>query len=170
MGRHVWPGNYTSRATSAARNLWDPSEVVTQVRVTRLEPGASGNIHFSMKAFDVSPALSTSLTRDVYTAVALVPSSPWLADSAPPAPRITTKRSGGGWELRLTSARGSVARLWTVRWRGEGEWQAMVVPGTTNSVVIRGATAAVVTAIDRAGMESAPVILGLAGGTVVNSP
>ena len=170
MGRHVWPGNYTSRATSAARNLWDPSEVVTQVRVTRLEPGASGNVHFSMKAFDVSPALSTSLTRDVYTDVALVPSSPWLADSAPPAPRITTKRSGGGWELRLTSGPGSVARLWTVRWRGEGEWQAMVLPGSTNSVVIRGATAAVVTAIDRAGMESAPVILGLAGGTVVNSP
>jgi len=170
MGRHMWPGNYSSRATSAARNLWDPSEVVTQVRVTRLEPGASGNVHFSMKAFGVSPALSTSLTRDVYGEVALVPPSPWLTDSAPPAPRIATKRNGGGWEIRLTSAPGSVARLWTVRWRGDREWQAMVVPASTNSVVIRGATAAVVTAIDRAGMESAPVILGLAGGTVVNSP
>ncbi len=170
MGRHVWPGNYTSRATSAARNLWDASEVVTQVRVTRLEPGASGNVHFSMKAFGLSPSLSVSLTRDVYDVAALVPPSPWLADSAPPPPRVTAKRSGAAWDLRLTPATGSVTRLWTVRWRGEGDWHAMIVPGTQTRVVIDGAKAAVVTAIDRSGMESAPVILGLADGSVANTP
>ncbi|MGH7709677.1 MAG: glycoside hydrolase family 10 protein, partial [Gemmatimonadaceae bacterium] len=171
MGRHVWPGNYTSRATSAARNLWDPSEVVAQIRLTRLEPGASGNVHFSMKAFGVSASLAMSLTRDVYGEPALVPPSPWLADSAPRAPRVTAKRHGTDWELRLTPQAGAVARLWTVRWKGDADWRSIVVPGTQRSVVINGAKAAVVTTIDRVGMESTPVVLGLTGAaaSVANS-
>jgi uncharacterized lipoprotein YddW (UPF0748 family) len=171
MGRHVWPGNFTSRATSAARNLWDPAEVVTQVRVTRLQPGASGNVHFSMKAFGLSPALSMSLSRDVYDGPALVPASPWLADSAPPEPRVTAVRKGGGWELRLTPAAGSAVRLWTVRWRDDNAWHAMTIPGAQRSVALNGAKTAVITAIDRTGMESEPVILALSGptGSISNS-
>ncbi|HEY7567719.1 MAG TPA: family 10 glycosylhydrolase [Gemmatimonadaceae bacterium] len=169
MGRHVWPGNYTSRATSAARNLWDPSEVVAQVRVTRLEPGASGNIHFSMQAFGLSTALATSLTRDVYKASALVPPSPWLADSAPPKPTVIAKRTKGHWQLRLTQNQGSMIRLWTVRWRGESAWETETLPATRGSVTLSDAQAAVITVIDRAGMESEPAILALGSGSVVNS-
>lgn len=171
MGRHVWPGNYTSRATSAARNLWDPSEVIAQVRVTRLEPGASGNVHFSMTAFDVSPALATSLTRDVYSQPALVPPSPWLADSAPPKPKVTVRRAKGAgrWELRLTPAPASVIRLWTVRWRGESAWATATLPVSHASITLSDVQTAVVTAIDRVGMESEPVILSLGSGSVTNS-
>lgn len=161
MGRHVWPGNYTSRATPAARSLWDPSEVVTQIKVTRLEPGASGNIHFSMKAFGSSPSLTQSLTRDVYDAHALVPPSPWLADSTPPTPRVSAKHGSKGWELRLTPADKTVVRLWTVRWRDDVGWQSTVLPSTRRSIVLDDAQAAVVTVIDRVGMESAPVVIGL---------
>lgn len=169
MGRHVWPGNFTSRATEAARNLWDPSEVVAQIRVTRLEPGASGNIHFSMKAFGLSTALNTSLTRDVYTAPALVPPSPWLADSAPSKPKVIAKRTKGRWELRLTPNHGSVVRLWTVRWRGESTWETATLPAARSSVTLSDAQAAVITVIDRAGLESEPVILALGSSSVVNS-
>ena len=159
MGRHMWPGNFTSRATSAARNLWDPSEVVAQIRVTRLQPGASGNIHFSMKAFGLSPSLSASLTRDVYNVPALVPASPWLADSAPPTPKVVARKKGAGLELRLTPPAGSVVRLWTVRWRNETGWSSRIVPGAERGVVLDGAKVAVVTALDRFAMESAPVIV-----------
>ncbi len=169
MGRHIWPGNFTNRATAAARNLWDPSEVVAQIRVTRLEPGASGNIHFSMKAFGLSPSLSTSLTRDVYDAVALVPPSPWLADSAPPRPQVTAKRTNGRWELRLTPHQGSVIRLWTVRWRGESAWETMTIPADRLSVTLSDAQTAVVTVIDRTGMESEPMILSLGAASLVNT-
>jgi uncharacterized lipoprotein YddW (UPF0748 family) len=160
MGRHVWPGNFTSRATTAARSVWAPSEVVAQMLLTRQQPGASGNVHFSMKAFGLSSVLSTVLASDVYADRALVPPSPWLADSAPPQPRVTAKRSSMRWELSLTPAEKSVIRLWTVRWRDDEGWQAMVVPATQRSVTLTGAKSAVVTAIDRAGMESAPVIFG----------
>ena len=169
MGRHVWPGNFTNRATAAARNLWDPSEVVAQIRITRLEPGASGNIHFSMKAFGLSPSLSTSLTRDVYDAAALVPPSPWLADSAPPKPKVSAKRTKDRWELRLTPNQGSVIRLWTVRWRGESAWEMMTIPADRSSVTLSDAQAVVVTVIDRAGMESEPVIMSLGASSVVNT-
>jgi len=169
MGRHVWPGNFTSRATAAARNLWDPSEVVAQIRITRLEPGASGNIHFSMKAFGLSPSLSTSLTRDVYDAAALVPPSPWLADSAPPKPKVSAKRTKDRWELRLTPNQRSVIRLWTVRWRGESAWEMMTIPADRSSVTLSDAQAVVVTVIDRAGMESEPVIMSLGASSVVNT-
>jgi uncharacterized lipoprotein YddW (UPF0748 family) len=162
MGRHMWPGNFTSRATSAARNVWAPSEVVAQMLITRQQPGASGNVHFSMKAFGLSPVLSQVLASDVYGERALVPPSPWLADSAPPMPRVVAKRSSARWDLSLTPAGKSVVRWWTVRWRGENGWQSLIVPSTQKTVSLAGATTAVVTAIDRAGMESHPVILGSA--------
>jgi uncharacterized lipoprotein YddW (UPF0748 family) len=161
MGRHVWPGNYTSRASEAARNLWAPSEIVAQLLLTRQQPGASGNVHFSMKAFGSSPVLSTLLRTDVYSDRALVPPSPWLADSAPPQPRVSARRSGSRWQLSLTPADKTVVRLWTVRWRDESGWQSLVVPASRRSVALEGARSAVVTAIDRAGLESAPLILGL---------
>jgi hypothetical protein len=98
----------------------------------------------------------------VYDARALVPPSPWLADSTPTAPRVSAKRAGKGWELRLTPADKTVVRLWTVRWRSDGDWQSSVIPGTQRSVVLMNdARAAVVTSIDRVGMESEPVIIGL---------
>ncbi|MGQ0641242.1 MAG: glycoside hydrolase family 10 protein [Gemmatimonadaceae bacterium] len=169
MGRHVWPGNYTSRATSAARSVWAPSEVVAQMLITRQQPGASGNVHFSMKAFGLSPVLSTILASDVYADRALVPPSPWLADSAPPQPRVVTRRSAARWELSLTPADKTVVRFWTVRWRDENGWQSAVIPATQRSVTLAGAKSAVVTAIDRVGLESPPVILGPAAANSVHS-
>lgn len=161
MGRHVWPGNFTSRATSAARNLWDPSEIVTQVKVTRQQPGASGNVHFSMRAFELSSSLTTSIKRDVYDKPALVPPSPWLADSMPQPPQVVARRRGNVAEVQLTPAEGTRVRVWTVRWRVESGWRWMLVPGSERNIVVNGARSVVLTAIDRAGMESAPVILGL---------
>ncbi|MGQ0539877.1 MAG: glycoside hydrolase family 10 protein [Gemmatimonadaceae bacterium] len=170
LGRHLWPGNYTSRATSAARSVWPAEEIVTQVRVTRREPGASGNVHFSMKAFGLSDELSARLTSDVYDVPALVPASPWLADSVPPAPRALARRSQGTWEVRLTPAPNSSVWLWTVRWKSGDAWQSRILLGSHRSLRLdrvsdadaqRGsAPTIVVTALDRAGLESEPVILG----------
>jgi len=66
--RHIWPGLFTSGA--APRGRWQPEEIRQQIQLTRAQPGASGNIHFSMKA------LMGPLAR-----IALVPPRP-VADSA----------------------------------------------------------------------------------------
>src|SRR5205823_203424 len=44
--RHLWPGNYTSRVTGEAKG-WPAGEVGEQIALTRKQPGAGGNVHFS---------------------------------------------------------------------------------------------------------------------------
>jgi hypothetical protein len=46
--RLIWPGLFTSRAVPDGR--LPPEEIREQIRITRATPGASGNVHFSMKA------------------------------------------------------------------------------------------------------------------------
>jgi uncharacterized lipoprotein YddW (UPF0748 family) len=50
FGRHLWAGNYTSRVMGEGAN-WPASELLEQVRLTRADSGASGNLHFSMSVF-----------------------------------------------------------------------------------------------------------------------
>jgi len=54
-GRHLWAGNFTSRAAGLASPVWGTGELLEQIRLTREEPGASGNVHFSMKALMPRP-------------------------------------------------------------------------------------------------------------------
>ncbi|MGH7460409.1 MAG: glycoside hydrolase family 10 protein, partial [Longimicrobiales bacterium] len=49
-GRHIWAGNAPYRVLADAQN-WPVREIVDQIRLTRQEPGASGNVHFNMSAF-----------------------------------------------------------------------------------------------------------------------
>src|SRR5690606_16347473 len=45
LHRHLWPGNNASRTMAA--DGWPLDEILDQVRLTRQQPGAGGNIHFS---------------------------------------------------------------------------------------------------------------------------
>src|SRR5690606_20300595 len=66
--RHVWAGNFTSRVDQQ----WQPEEIVNQVKVTRKQPGASGNIHFSMKPLMQNRSnLVDELASEVYQHQAL---------------------------------------------------------------------------------------------------
>ena len=89
-GRHVWPGNYTSRASARRRSTWPVEEVVEQIQETRaqLSP-SSGNVHFSMDAFLVNrDSLNERLAGGLYREPALVPPSPWLASGVPDGPVV----------------------------------------------------------------------------------
>jgi uncharacterized lipoprotein YddW (UPF0748 family) len=89
-GRHVWPGNYTSRASARLRSTWPVEEVVEQIQETRaqLSP-SSGNVHFSMDAFLVNrDSLNERLAGGLYREPALVPPSPWLASGVPDGPVV----------------------------------------------------------------------------------
>ncbi|MEM9998580.1 MAG: family 10 glycosylhydrolase, partial [Bacteroidota bacterium] len=75
-GRHLWPGNYTSRLLF---DTWEPSEILEQIRLTRANSVTDGNIHFSAKVLrDTSSAMGPALMEEVYAAPALIPASPWL--------------------------------------------------------------------------------------------
>jgi uncharacterized lipoprotein YddW (UPF0748 family) len=145
-GRHVWPGNYTGKVgfTNSAR--WRAEEIVEQIRATRAQRGATGNVHFNMKVFlDDPDSLDEKLVRDVYTGPALVPASPWLGRDLPVEPAVGVRRdtASGFWVLDVRpgglSAEAVGARapwLWVVQTRSDSGWRTRIVPATERLLVL----------------------------------
>ncbi len=164
QGRHLWPGNFTSRAGGSSTGDFPVSELVEQIRVTRAQSGATGNVHFSMKSFVVNRGgLNDSLQAGPYTEPALVPASPWLAVKAPampvfrrPAGRRTTNTDG----VELVVTKRTTPWQWLVQFRTDSGWVRTLLPGTaTHLTAPEGVQASQVTvrALNRAGVASAPV-------------
>ncbi|HEU0302001.1 MAG TPA: family 10 glycosylhydrolase [Longimicrobium sp.] len=134
-GRHLWPGNFTSRTLDRGPAAWRAEEVTDQVWVTRGIPGATGNVHFSMRAFMANPdSLNERLLNGPYRERALVPASPWLGGRVLPAPRATmtlpSDRPGGSFVVQIEPAGGEKPRWWIVRVRRGGAWTVEVLPGS----------------------------------------
>lgn len=175
-GRNLWPGNYTGKVAFTNAQKFSVDEILTQIRLTRSQPGATGNVHFSSTVFMQDPdQLDERLRREAYSGPALVPASPWLHRTAPPAPVPTLRvdattgahvvdlRSG----VRAASAPGTVVSStespwqWVVQTRGTEGWATAILPGTTRGYVVapRGASPPAdvwVTAVDRVGNASPP--------------
>lgn len=163
-GRNLWPGNFTSRVLDGS---WGPDEITEQIRVTREQPGATGNVHFSMKAFQQNGALSDAVSQ-TYAQPALVPASPWLDDNGPAQPRLqAAKDAAGAGYLTWAPAGAKEPWLWVLRLRTGPNWATEIVPGWQRShsrvggrAVTFGSVASV-TAVDRLGNESKPAVLAL---------
>jgi uncharacterized lipoprotein YddW (UPF0748 family) len=160
--RHIWVGNYTSRVMGEGAN-WPASELLEQVRLTRADSGATGNVHFSMKAFlQNRDSLGDRLVAGPYAAPALVPASPWLDKRAPAAPRATAQVDtlSGRTTITVAPAGAGPVRLWVVRARFGEVWTTSIVPGTVREHSFAASDASdrpdlvVVTAIGRTGVES----------------
>lgn len=150
LDRHIWPGNFTSR--------WTPDEVIGQIMVTRGMPGATGNVHFSMRSLMAgADSLVEKLTGLAYGERALVPASPWMRAGAPDAPTVALRSTAAGAELSLTPAASGGVWLWTIATRVGGVWATEIIPGWHRShVVDGGAELVTVTAVGRTGLESPP--------------
>jgi uncharacterized lipoprotein YddW (UPF0748 family) len=169
-GRHLWPGNGTFKVTDAGAARWPASEVVSQITLTRNQPGASGNVHFNMTALvRNSDALGDRLASGPYAATALVPASPWLSSANPATPSVQARPAGRRIALSITSTTQadrtlvSPPRWWLVRSRYGDGWRAIVADAKSATVdVPAGADGTlpdvvVVNAIDHEGVESESV-------------
>jgi uncharacterized lipoprotein YddW (UPF0748 family) len=160
-GRHLWPGNFTNRVAYGDLPFWPAEEILGQVYVTRGHPGATGNIHFSMRVLMQDPdSLSTLLATQAYRDPALIPASPWLWPGAPGRPRVEVRRDASGTAvLALEPGGGVQPTWWVVRTRRGGTWTAEVVPGWRRELPLgdAGAEEVVVSAVDRVGNEGPPV-------------
>jgi uncharacterized lipoprotein YddW (UPF0748 family) len=87
--RHLWPGNFTSKVRRGpdvpeSRDAWSADELLRQIELTRAQPGATGNIHFSMKALLQNyDGIADKLKNGPYAQPALVPESTWLSGARP---------------------------------------------------------------------------------------
>jgi uncharacterized lipoprotein YddW (UPF0748 family) len=162
-GRHLWPGNFTSKVRRNAdveetRNHWSAQELIRQIEATRAQPGATGNVHFSMKAFfDNRDGLNDKLDAGVYAEQALVPDSPWLGDAVPSEPEVSASRQGDRVvvEMKLPDEK---PWLWVVRTKAGDQWKTAIVPGREDKYSIEigpndAPTEAVVSAVTRLGRE-----------------
>lgn len=134
--RHMWPGNFTSRVESGTgQNNWPISELRHQIELTREQEGASGNIHFSMRAL-MQPrgGLSDTLRAGVYADPAVIPGSPWLGD-APERPTLTVESVGGMRTVRL-NAGGESPFGWVVQTYDDSGWHTSVLPASASDVQI----------------------------------
>jgi len=170
--RHMWPGNYTSRVGTAA--AWTAEELVNQISVTRQQPGATGNVHFSMASLmppkpgsssaSERDALASRLMRETYAAPALVPASPWLSGAmvklGPPVVTVDRDARTGATFLNATVPRDQLARTWIIsRWDGRG-WSTELRPADGPTLTLAIAAAADdgvgywISWTDRVGLES----------------
>ena len=157
-GRHLWPGNNTFKAGGA----WPNAEIVNQVRLTRQQPGAGGNIHWSMSALLKKGGVAEELAHGLYAEPALVPASPWLDQAPPGRPLVTAMNGGGTVKLSWTPTGQKTVTRWMVQFKLNDTWRTEIFPGAVrrSSCTSQGTIQAVaVTAIDRCGNASAPAVL-----------
>ncbi|MEP6780836.1 MAG: family 10 glycosylhydrolase [Gemmatimonadaceae bacterium] len=161
MSRHLWPGNYTTRAGGEGRSAFSVSELLEQIRITRLQAGATGNVHFSMISFMANQAgMNDSLLAGPYAQLALVPASPWIKIPPPITPQPVIAYANGERELRLLPQGDQAPWQWLVRARVDTGWITVVLPGNRASWRIPSIDLPVtlaVTAINRVGEESAAI-------------
>lgn len=182
MGRHLWPGLYTSRV--GARG-WSAAEIVDQLMVERgFVPEGPGHIHFSARALldttlvgSDGDTLTTTLTRGPYRRPALVPPTPWLDAVPPAAPEAAVDvREGAAWVAWRRPAGENPFVYVVYSERERAGWSYRVVPAARTGLrlALGGGSGdgrlrqVAVTAVDRMGNES-PVRAHRVAGTAAGS-
>ncbi len=166
-GRNIFAGNYAARVagTAGGSEVWPASEIVNQIGVTRDQPGADGDVLFSMASLMTDPdSLDERLLAGPYAAPALGPAYPWLERTRPAAPAVTLAPAAAGDapEVRFRPGSKVVPRQWVVQTMTGGAWQTAILPGTARAFALPGTgnpEAVSVIAVDRAGNESAPAMV-----------
>lgn len=149
--RHVWAG-------MSHRNSAD--EVVRQIRLARQQPGASGHVHWSMKSLLQAKNLADTFVRETYAEPALVPASPWLDSTPPPTAKLTvTADVRGTLQAAWTPAPGEAIWLWLLQTRTGGIWRTEILPASITTRTLAAADIISVTAVDRCGNTSPPVLM-----------
>jgi uncharacterized lipoprotein YddW (UPF0748 family) len=157
-GRHVWPGNSVHRAAE------QPGELAAQIRLTRHQTEAPGNLLWSVKPLlQNKRGVSAELARTVYDQSALVPAFPWLDGQGPQKPSLSAEYTRGGWTFNWRPARGEATWLWLLQRKTGSVWQTEILPSGRHSrrfQIQDGFPAMMaVRAVDRCGNLSAPAIL-----------
>lgn len=141
-GRHIWAGLNASLAKDTAPKGRGAAEILDQIRLTRAQPGASGEVFFSMKVFMQDPdSVAERIARDSYADAALVPASPWLDASAPGLPQAQPRldMQSGEMVIDLDPAKGEKAPwLWVVQARSPTGWTTQILPGSQDTHLLAG--------------------------------
>jgi uncharacterized lipoprotein YddW (UPF0748 family) len=156
--RHVWPGNSVYRAAE------QPGELTAQIRFTRRNTQAPGNLLWSMKTLQQDKGgVATELARTVYQQPALVPAFGWLDVRSPARPRLTAAAAKDGWRFSWQPAAGESAWLWLVQSKSTQGWTMEIRPASRNALdfgpASRRPALFAVRGVDRCGNMSPAAVL-----------
>jgi hypothetical protein len=107
-------------------------------------------------------AIGERLRTTVYTEPALFPAMPWLGGAPPAAPRVSSTIVEA---VEVAPGDSVVVAWWMVQTLGiDGRWRMTLKPGTDKRIALNalgdlGGRRIAVTAVDRAGQLSSPVVL-----------
>ncbi len=160
--RPVWPGIATTRIQSSEDPGRPATEITRQIELSRsIGKNWAGHLHWSVKGLTRNQGgISNLLSRGAYSQPALVPPMPWINQKAPGRPAASA--SGGGGSVRITLQSGDRATArYAIQGRFGGHWRMLrVVPAGAKSTDIPAVPDAIaVSAVDRFGNVSPPVVL-----------
>ncbi|HWC59065.1 MAG TPA: family 10 glycosylhydrolase, partial [Verrucomicrobiae bacterium] len=160
--RNLWPG--LSSAYSVAQQ-WDPREIPQQIQLIRKQPGADGYIFYNATSLLTNGPRNDPLRRMLQSGLnpqpALVPASPWLGDTAPAKPNLTTANLPNGLRLEWNAGTNSASiRWWVLQTKTSGNWKTEIFSReTTSQNLTVHPQALAITAVDRVGNASPPRVL-----------
>jgi uncharacterized lipoprotein YddW (UPF0748 family) len=160
--RHLWPAIAVSRVGPGRRGT---DEILRQIRLTRDQAGANGNILWNFKPLlEDRSSLATVLGREVYAQPALTPRTAWLDDTIPARPELNARLEPGPTGVQLTwQAPGTEpARLWVLQTRAGGVWQTRVLPPGQTSLRLNSGSVPdciALSALDACGNLSPPAVV-----------
>jgi len=157
--RHLWPGLSTSGIGTNRR----AQEILDQVRVTRAQAGAGGEIHWSIKPLMQNrDSIADRLAKELYSQPALVPASPWLDKEPPLRPRLSLGTDTTGNLVVIWSADGAEKpRSWVLQSKFGNAWRTDVFAAHQAAASFKAEAmpdVVSVTAVDRAGNASPPAV------------
>ena len=128
LERHIWPGLFTSRAG----NVLAAPEIIDEVERTRGQPGASGNVHFSMKALlSNQDSVATRLaTQSIWNRHSCRRLHGWNPECRAPTARVQPDSLSGRTVVSFSPTGTRVVRLWVVQAHAGDRWFTRFVPGT----------------------------------------
>jgi uncharacterized lipoprotein YddW (UPF0748 family) len=131
--RQLWPGLFTNRVTGKASG-WPADEIIEQIKLTRpvvrlgspqaVRPGsppagATGHIHFSMRALMENAGGITDALKPLYSEPALVPATTLPGHKPPAKPVIRWDRERAALAIRASD---DTIHLFVIRTHHEGKW------------------------------------------------
>jgi len=154
--RHLWPGlNSLNVGTE-----WPPAEITNQIALTRKLIASPGQIHWSASALIKNAGLAAALAKDAYRTPALIPRYPWLGDRPPATPLLRVTQDGESSRAVWSST--NQPALWVVQTKQFGDWKTQILPpGTMFMKFDLQPELIAVSAVDRCGNQSSPVVLQL---------
>jgi hypothetical protein len=139
---------------------WEPDEIARQIKITRNQPAACGEIFYHLRSLTDNPALA-AMVRAEYTQTALVPASPWLDSVPPDKPKLTIGESFAGLRFQWETSGGEPAWLWILQFRTNEVWTTEILPANQTSQTFFNSRPEIiaVSAVDRVGNVSSPAAL-----------